>query len=288
MKKRTSGQVAAALIAVLSTLAFAAIAPSAGAISYCGIPVNPLSACSQTTGSVLLAYNEARYNGAGSINVCQKVMQGATQVDRLCARDKIWTFGALPYGSYVGYVGNDSAWVHTIDGRYEVCCGLAAARRTAAIERERDPAAATPTVAKADFAVFRVGTSAPAATVTHPDDQVSLTATEDELCLESTQLRGGSCQPYAKAVAGQLLAAAICSPRLPRDRVAVYGAAPDGVTLVRAIAADGSTIAETPVTRNTFTLSLAKSDASITDHFESIDEDGTSSLGTVLPSDLGC
>lgn len=255
---------------------------STHAASYCGIPVPPFSACSSNTGTHSLYTNQAEYRGAGSISVCQKVQDGATIIDRTCGRDfAAWT-GSPIYG--VGYVGNDSQWTHTIKGIFGA---LDVPNRTTSAGPTSD-SAPPPADVQRELSVFRGDSASTVTTVALPHDQVTLRTSLDSLCLESTLSSGKTCQSYEKALSGNLLMAGICSPDLPRDQVGIYGVAPDGFTTVNAVAENGSTLASTAVTSNTFALLMSKADAGNTHHFETVGAAGARSLGTVLPPDLSC
>lgn len=285
MRKFTSGRLAGALVAVLATLVLASFSSSATAVPYCGIPVPAFSACSSTTGSHLITTNIAQYTGAGSISVCQKIQQGAAIWERTCGIDYASNTGAPFYGYYVGYVGNNSQWTHTINGTYHAAD--VAGRSAGSSATEVDTSAAPPAFAQRQLRAIRAGGEA-VTTIARPNDQVALRAGADRLCLESTLTNGATCQTYEKTVAGGLLMTGVCSPDLPADQIGVYGVAPAGYNTVKAVAANGSVIASTAVISNTFALLLNKGDAAQVDHFESVGTAGTRSLGNVIPPDLGC
>jgi hypothetical protein len=113
------------LALVIALIAMASRASSAGAASfhYCGLLTPPYTACSQVadSNSAYFYDNVAAYGGSGTVSVCQKVYTwwNGAQISRRCANGSVGTAGDLvPYAGLrmIAYVGNNSAYNHTIDG----------------------------------------------------------------------------------------------------------------------------------------------------------------------------
>jgi hypothetical protein len=109
------------------TTAEATVGPN----NYCGQLTQPMTSCSQTSGSQYTGSapndhidNEAYYQGSGYISLCQKIVNSAaTEVNRTCnpaSCDCNYTNSPdTPVNNdfVVGYAGNNSANAHTINGQ---------------------------------------------------------------------------------------------------------------------------------------------------------------------------
>lgn len=131
MKRR---KVLLGLAAVWSAVAFAAVSAGIGAgtaqawsESYCGEPLPPHTSSEGYCGlNYIVHYNIATYQGSGTVGVCEKSRfpPGNGVVSRRCGTTQIDSNHDLdPYCSALqrttNYVGNDSAWTHTIRGTVE-------------------------------------------------------------------------------------------------------------------------------------------------------------------------
>lgn len=116
----------AALVA-LATVGIAAAASSnahANSIwtsDYCGWVVAPNSPCSDSRNGTNMIANVARYSGAGSVSVCQRVisLEGGNTLSRRCAIGVAGSetdLNAYPFAQKYATVGNDSNYRHTING----------------------------------------------------------------------------------------------------------------------------------------------------------------------------
>lgn len=88
---------------------------------YCGSLVPPKTACASYVSSIPAQGNRATYPGAGSVSVCEKVVNAGypyAQVSRRCAITTVASGGDLPNGpSNNCYVGNDDDGQHTVNGK---------------------------------------------------------------------------------------------------------------------------------------------------------------------------
>ncbi len=255
------GLAASALLTTLVATALPLGASSANAtfISvYCNISTPPKTQCSIGSHVGPIPLNQAIYTGAGrdGVSVCEKTLQNGAIITRKCGYGSATSYPNTGPGGQ-GWVGNDSPWWHTITGWAEVNAPLpsaAAARSTAAQARVATAQKATtisrtaaPAGVRAEIAALRSGSSSSVATMVRPGDKVSLTTTQETLCLDSTRAAGGSCQDYDAVEEGGLLVASICAPEQPKGTLAMYGVVPDGVTAVDAITVDGSSIARASI-----------------------------------------
>jgi len=107
--------VAAAVVALLGSSSASALT----SINYCGILVNPNSACPfYITGS--FTTNTASYSGSGNVGVCERVDSPPANLSRRCDNRIVGSSTDLNgwYGYYMeAKVGNDSNYRHTIDGQ---------------------------------------------------------------------------------------------------------------------------------------------------------------------------
>jgi hypothetical protein len=294
VKHHQRGRLAGALtvVLVMAGLALGGMASSASAsFLYCGVPVPAFTACGYNTGSGNWTSNKAEYLGAGTVGVCEKTQRGATILSRVCGNGWAQSFAAYGNGPTIGYAGNDSQWEHTIWGYVEGPYAL----RTVPNDLRAGPAAlatvsraTAPSSASSQLAVLRDGGSGSVTTIARPNDQVSVNATSEKLCLRSTLATGASCVSYPDAAAGELLLAAICSPQLPSGQIALSGIVPDGVTAVEVLGDDGAAIASAPVASNTFALTLSTSDAAAAEQLQWVGAAGSQPLNEVIPQDLGC
>ncbi len=120
----------AASVGLLVTSGIVLVAPSGAQAStgnYCGTLVQPYTACSGTSGLTWTAdygtWNEAYYSGNGYISVCQKIISNDLgQISRTCNPVDCYcnysNSGVIddPLDYVTGYVGNNSAYAHTING----------------------------------------------------------------------------------------------------------------------------------------------------------------------------
>lgn len=120
--RRLLAAIAAVLVVGLTTAALGAAPASAARFDYCNKPVPAYTACDVVadSNSAYFYDNQAQYTGAGTVGVCQKVYLYATgaQISRRCRDTLVGTYGDLSgyTGRMFAYVGNDSAWTHTING----------------------------------------------------------------------------------------------------------------------------------------------------------------------------
>lgn len=121
---RSIPRIALATVATTALALAVGTAPAAAIrnIDYCGILVAPKSPCAQSLSSGgSFIYNVAYYNGSGTVAVCEKVLSAPFELSRRCnARDNIVGSGR-DLNDFQGmgmdaYVGNDSAYNHTIWG----------------------------------------------------------------------------------------------------------------------------------------------------------------------------
>jgi hypothetical protein len=72
------------------------------------------------------------------------------------------------------------------------------------------------------------------------------------------------------------------------DDVVVYGMVPDGVTSVDIVTAAGGTVESSAASSNTYRISLDKDSIEPGMEIKWVGAEGTSSLDSLLPTDLSC
>ena len=117
---RHAARLALALLVALGVgLAASSSASALTQINYCGILVNPNSACPlYLTGS--FTTNTASYTGSGNVGVCERVDSPPVNLSRRC--DNRIVGSSTDLNGWYGYfmearVGNDSNYRHTIHGQ---------------------------------------------------------------------------------------------------------------------------------------------------------------------------
>jgi hypothetical protein len=284
---------------------------NASAAYYCNIPVGAWSPCNSYVDG-RWSRNTAHYQGAGTVGVCEKTVLLSSDpalngyvLSRICANN-LATSSAADSWSWLGYnerafVINNSRWTHTILAGTDPY-GLYGYRASAATASDRSERATTealgqtvapsslPRAIRSQLGALREASSdGRIATLTRPDDRVSLRTTADKLCLSSAQAGGEiTCQRNELAIEGQLVAAAICGDDLPDDAIAIFGVVPDDVNAVKIVDGAGKSLGDGIVSGNTFRVQVPKTEAVDAAVIEWAGKKGAVSLAEIVPDDLGC
>ncbi|MDW5593473.1 hypothetical protein VSS74_03935 [Conexibacter stalactiti] len=287
-----------ALIATMALTLVVAGAQSstASAYRYCSGPVPATSACGNTAIGDYIA-NDVIYAGTwtGTVRVCEKTTTGGSVQSRVCAMDRAWSSSAWIWSIEQLHAGNDSPWTHTIYGDAVSPSPLARSAGSSTRPDERSllargavDRATLPSEARSEFEVLRRQGARPVATITRPDDQVAVTATDEGVCVRSTGTHSGSCQTPENAANGRLISVSVCAPDRADDTLTFYGLVPDGVTAIEAVTAGGEVLTSAAVSLNTYRLDLPKSSADEAAQLRWVGETGGIAIDEILPTDLTC